>query len=262
MTVMVSRYWILKVQARFLSGDYDAGLAAAEKAKQLHWSFEAFFQLLDYHYYTGLTIAAAYDTAGPDQQAEWLEALRTHLNQLRQWAENCPSTFFDKHALVAAELARIEGRDLDAMRSYEEDAIRSARENGFVQNEGIAGELAARFYLKRGLGQSGRCLSPGRAFLLPALGRAWQGKAARSTLPAAGRAGSSTCHYHHWYTGTTTRPGDRHQGVAGRFRGDRARETHRDLDGNRCRAHRRSTRSPHPLAERRLPGRGGGYDAP
>src|SRR6266446_6085252 len=79
------------------------------------------------------------------------------------------------------------------MRSYEEDAIRSARENGFVQNEGIAGELAARFYLKRGLGQSGRCLSPGRAFLLPALGRAWQGKAARSTLPAAGRAGSSTC---------------------------------------------------------------------
>jgi hypothetical protein len=117
MTVMVSRYWILKVQARFLSGDYDAGLAAAEKAKQLHWSFEAFFQLLDYHYYTGLTIAAAYDTAGPNQQAEWLEALRTHLNQLRQWAENCPSTFFDKHALVAAELARIEGRDLDAMRS-------------------------------------------------------------------------------------------------------------------------------------------------
>jgi PAS domain S-box-containing protein len=150
MTVMVSRYWILKVQARFLSGDYDAGLAAAEKAKELHWSFEAFFQLLDYHYYTGLTIAAAYDTAGPNQQAEWLEALRTHLNQLRQWAENCPSTFFDKHALVAAELARIEGRDLDAMRSYE-DAIRSARENEFVQNEGIAGELAARFYLKRGL---------------------------------------------------------------------------------------------------------------
>jgi hypothetical protein len=90
MTVMVSRYWILKAQARFLSGDYDAGLAAAEKAKELHWSFKAFFQSLDYHYYTALTIAAAYDTAGPNQQAEWLEALRTHLNQLRQWAENCP----------------------------------------------------------------------------------------------------------------------------------------------------------------------------
>jgi PAS domain S-box-containing protein len=150
MTVMVGRYWILKVQARFLSADYDAGLAAAEKAKELHWSSEAFFQSLDYHYYTGLTIAAVYDTGSPEQQAKWLRALRTHLNQLGQWAENCPSTFFDKQALIAAELARIEGRDLDAMHSYE-DAIRSARENVFVQNEGIASEVAARFYLKRGL---------------------------------------------------------------------------------------------------------------
>jgi PAS domain S-box-containing protein len=51
--------------------------------------------------------------------------------------------------LVGAEIARIEGRDLDAMRSYDE-AIKSACENGFVQNEAIANELAARFYLKHG----------------------------------------------------------------------------------------------------------------
>ena len=30
-------------------------------------------------------------------------------------------------------------------------AIRTARENGFVQNEGVANELAAQFYLKRGI---------------------------------------------------------------------------------------------------------------
>jgi PAS domain S-box-containing protein len=149
MTPMVSRYWILKVQARFMSGDYLEGLAAAEKAKKLHWTSEAFFQSLDYHYYTALVIAAVYETAIPDRQAEWLEMLRTSLNQLRTWTESCPSTFFDKQALIAAELARIEARDLEAMGLYEE-AIRSARENGFVQNEGIANELAARFYLKRG----------------------------------------------------------------------------------------------------------------
>jgi PAS domain S-box-containing protein len=166
MTVMVGRYWILKVQARFLSADYEVALAAAAKAKELHWSSEAFFQSLDYHYYTALTIAAVYDTGSPDKQAKWLEALGTHLEQLRQWAENCPSTFFDKHALVAAELARIEGRDLDAMRSYE-DAIRSARENAFVQNEGIASELAARFYLKRGLDRiAGVCIRDARLCFL------------------------------------------------------------------------------------------------
>jgi signal transduction histidine kinase len=50
---------------------------------------------------------------------------------------------------VAAEIARIEGRDLDAMRLYEE-AIRSARDNGFVQNEALAYELGSRFYRARG----------------------------------------------------------------------------------------------------------------
>jgi len=49
----------------------------------------------------------------------------------------------------AAEIARIEGRDADAMRLYEQ-AIRSAREHGFVQNEGLAHEVAARFYAARG----------------------------------------------------------------------------------------------------------------
>ena len=37
-------------------------------------------------------------------------------------------------ALIGAEIARIEGRDLDSMRLYEQ-AIRSARDNGFVHNE-------------------------------------------------------------------------------------------------------------------------------
>jgi hypothetical protein len=36
-----------------------------------------------------------------------------------------------------------------------EQAIRSARENGFVQSEGIANELAGRFYLERGLETNG-----------------------------------------------------------------------------------------------------------
>ena len=63
-------------------------------------------------------------------------------------------TFADKHALVLAEIARIEKRDADALRLYEE-AIHLARDNGFVQNEGLAHELAAQYYLARGLETAG-----------------------------------------------------------------------------------------------------------
>jgi len=65
-------------------------------------------------------------------------------------AENCPENFGTRAALVAAEIARIEGRELDAETLYER-AIRSAREHGFVQNEATAYEVAARFYSARGL---------------------------------------------------------------------------------------------------------------
>jgi PAS domain S-box-containing protein len=149
MATMVCWYWILKVQARFMSSDYEEALAAAQKAKALLWSSKAHIQLFDYYYYTALAIAAAYETLSPERQHEWHEVLMAHLRQLREWSDSCPATFRDKHALLAAEIARLDGRELDAERLYE-DAIRLAHENGFVQNEGIANELAARFYGARG----------------------------------------------------------------------------------------------------------------
>ena len=65
---------------------------------------------------------------------------------------NCPENFEHRVALVGAEIARIESRELDAERLYEQ-AIGSARANGFIHNEALAYELAARFYAARGFRQ-------------------------------------------------------------------------------------------------------------
>jgi hypothetical protein len=108
------------------------------------------FKTIDYFYYTALTVAALYENGSADEQAGWRELLTAHREQLREWVENYPPTFADKHALVSAEIAGLEGRDADAMRLYEE-AIRSAHDHGFVQNEALAYEVAARFYAARGV---------------------------------------------------------------------------------------------------------------
>jgi predicted ATPase/GAF domain-containing protein len=147
--VMIFWHWILRLKARFLSGDYADALAAAGNAKTLLWAAAGQIQLLDYFYYTALTVAACYENGSADEQQGWRELLMTHREQLREWADTNPPTFADKHDLVSAEIARIEGRALDAMHLYEQ-AIQSARENGFVQNEALAHEVAARFYLARG----------------------------------------------------------------------------------------------------------------
>jgi PAS domain S-box-containing protein len=142
-------YWILKLQSRFLSGDYAEAFAAADKAKALLWSISTDHRQLNYHYYSALTMATLYEQASPDERSTWREILTAHRERLREWAESYPPTFADKHALVSAEIARLEERDADAMRLYEQ-AIRSAREHGFVKNEGVALEVAARFYEARG----------------------------------------------------------------------------------------------------------------
>ena len=148
-TRTICLYWILKLQSRFLSGDYAEAFAAADKAKALLWSISVDYRQLDYHYYSALTMATLYEQASPDERNTWREILMAHQERLREWAKSYPPTFADKHALVSAEIARLEERDADAMRLYEQ-AIRSAREHGFVKNEGVAFEVAARFYLARG----------------------------------------------------------------------------------------------------------------
>ncbi len=149
MPLMICFYWILKLKARFLSGDYAEALAAADKVKPLLSVATAQIQVLDYFYYTALTVAALYEKASDDEQNRWRELLTAHREQLREWAETYPPTFADKYALVSAEIARLEGRDVDAMRLYE-GAIVSARESGFAQIEGLAHEVAAGFYAARG----------------------------------------------------------------------------------------------------------------
>ena len=153
--LLVHWYWLVKIQACFLSGDHVAALVAVRRTKALLWTVVGQpLRLLNYHYYAALVMAALYEDAPADEQREWRELLLAHQAQLREWAQNCAPTFHDKFVLVSAEIARLDGRDLEAMHLYEQ-AIQLARENGFVQNEAIASELVAGFYLARGFAPAG-----------------------------------------------------------------------------------------------------------
>ena len=145
-------YWIRKLQARFFAGDYAIALDSASRAERLLWTSLSQFETAEYHFYAGLSHAASFDLAAPGERQKHVEALAAHYRQLEAWAQHCPENFANRAALLQAEIARLEDRALDAMDLYEQ-AIRSAQANGFVQNEALAFELAARFYAARGFEQ-------------------------------------------------------------------------------------------------------------
>ncbi|MDL2410372.1 AAA family ATPase [Rhizobium calliandrae] len=143
-------YCVRKLQARFFAGDYEGAVDASLRAQQLPWtSVSHFEETPEHHFYGALARAACCDTATAEERARHIEALTVHYRQLQIYAKNCPENFDNRAALVGAEIARVEGREIDAMRLYDQ-AIRSANANGFVHHEALAYELAARFYAERG----------------------------------------------------------------------------------------------------------------
>jgi PAS domain S-box-containing protein len=142
-------YWIRKLQAHFFSGAYASAIEAASNARPLLWRSPSCMELVDYHLYAALTRAALCKVASDAERAQHLNGLGGHHLYLQELAVSCPENFEDRAALVGAEIARVEGRALDAMNLYEQ-AIRSAQANGFVQNEALASELAGHFYAARG----------------------------------------------------------------------------------------------------------------
>src|SRR6202007_1486334 len=142
-------YWTLKIQAWFFAGEYASAVGASMKAQKLLWSAPSLLEPAGFRFYSALSHAAAWDSAAPVERAEHFETLAAHHQQLETWAEHCPGNFENRAALVGAEIARIEGRLVDAEQLYEK-AIRSAHANGFLHNEAVAYEVAARFYAARG----------------------------------------------------------------------------------------------------------------
>ena len=107
------------------------------------------FSVPIFYYYDSLARLSIYSTAAPAQQQELL--LKVHQNQdyLKARAQSAPMNFQHHHDLVEAELHRVLGLNPEALQAYDR-AISKAHANHFIQDEALANELAAKFYLDWG----------------------------------------------------------------------------------------------------------------
>ena len=143
-------YWLHKLQASFLAEDYLAATLAASRAYECRWETLQPFERADLDFYASLTDAARCD---PLQSPDWpaiRRALAARCESLAVRAAHGPENFGARASLLAAELARLEGRGAEAERCYDEAAL-GARQAALVHDEAIALELAGRYYLTRNL---------------------------------------------------------------------------------------------------------------
>ncbi|XZN92788.1 MAG: PAS domain S-box protein [Microcoleus sp.] len=144
----LSLFYIYRFTLNFLLED----LALAEKYATLTRPYlpllmgnicEAVF-----YFYDSLTALAGHQKSVVELGVE-SERVQENQAKLQQWADHAPMNHLHKYYLVEAEKYRVGEQYKEAIELYDR-AIALAQKNKYIQEEALANELAAKFYLDWG----------------------------------------------------------------------------------------------------------------
>ena len=143
-------YYIIKTQALFLFEEYQGALKTAQKTEErLESGIGGNIALPEHCFYYALVLTYLYPSASGKDKKLYLKILKKKLKLFKKWSDNAPENFEHKYLLVKAQTAHLLGKKKSVAGLYEQ-AIKSAEENGYTQNQAIAGECAAKYFLDIG----------------------------------------------------------------------------------------------------------------
>jgi PAS domain S-box-containing protein len=144
-------YKVLKTFSLLVSGKDDDALVLSDETEPLIYTVgtQGLLPWPEHVFARLLILTSLYAGADEKQRSRWRAELDALLGRLRVWADNGPENFEHKYLLAAAELARIDGRPVEAMSLYDQ-AVAAAQAGNFLQWEGVAHERASRFWLECG----------------------------------------------------------------------------------------------------------------
>ena len=163
----ISTLYINKLILCYLFGVYPQAVENATIANQYLDGVAGALPVPLFHFYDSLAQLAVYpDTpqsvsvtrrraqqseqaATKSQQKGILDKVRANQKKMQKWAHHAPMNYLHKFYLVEAERYRVLGQYMEAM-DYYDKAIAGAKENEYIQEEALAYELAANFYMALG----------------------------------------------------------------------------------------------------------------
>ncbi|MEC4984106.1 MAG: AAA family ATPase [Oscillatoria sp. PMC 1076.18] len=98
-----------------------------------------------FYFYDSLTVLATSSESITESEPRWQRILENQV-KLKEWADYGSMNYLHKYHLVEAEKYRVLDSKVKAIELYDL-AIAGAKENNFLQEEALANELAAKFYL-------------------------------------------------------------------------------------------------------------------
>ncbi|GAX40391.1 multi-sensor signal transduction multi-kinase [Tolypothrix sp. NIES-4075] len=141
--------YLQKLFLSYLFQDYPQALQNATFIKNYLDAVQARVLTAIFYFYSSLTLLAIYPESLQAEQNQILNKISNNQDKLKKWADHAPMNYLHKYYLVEAERHRVLGEYVQAMEMYDR-AISLARMNEYVNEEALANELTAKFYLEWG----------------------------------------------------------------------------------------------------------------
>jgi len=136
----------IKSMLFYLFKEFNSAVDSAALSTKYLQSVGGWSPIAAQNFYYSLALLAVYPTAGSAAQEKHLMQVAANQEKMQKWAHHAPMNYQHKYDLVEAEKARVLGKYWEAA-DYYDKAIQGAKEQGYIQEEALANELAAEFYL-------------------------------------------------------------------------------------------------------------------
>ena len=133
----------------YLFQDYTQAVKSAQIAEEYVNYLVGKIYGAEHNFYSSLALLGLATQTETSERQDYLDQVEENQKKLRTWADHAPMNYLHKFNLVEAERHRILGQFVEAMELYDR-AIAGAKENEYIQEEALANELAAKFYLEWG----------------------------------------------------------------------------------------------------------------
>ncbi|MEG5041645.1 MULTISPECIES: AAA family ATPase [unclassified Microcoleus] len=140
-------FYLYRATLRFLLGDIARAAVDVDRARQYLAGSVGITSEAGLYFYDSL-IALATPESEADLETQ-SQRVQENQSKLQHWAEHAPMNYLHKWQLVEAEKYRVARQRAEAIEMYDR-AIVGAKENEYIQEEALANELAAKFYLDWG----------------------------------------------------------------------------------------------------------------
>ncbi|MBE9562980.1 MAG: SpoIIE family protein phosphatase [Proteobacteria bacterium] len=140
---MLSHFYLNKIILCYLFGEYIAAVEYANTAENYLDGAVGLLVTPYFYFYDSLARLACNST-----NSDILEKISINQDKMAYWAKYAPENYQHKHDLIEAEKARVLGQEWYAIKFYDR-AIAGAKKNEYLNEEALANELTAKFWLSK-----------------------------------------------------------------------------------------------------------------